>query len=144
MNSLSSLVFLVAMSTTPASSPAAITPPVGSAERAAILDAAREPAARELGRSVQFVVKDLNTVDGWAFLYATLAEADGQAFSYVGTRFEEAAENGMKSRSYAALLRKREGGWNVTVYSVGPTDVAWQGWAEDYAAPAALFVLSGD
>ncbi len=117
------------------------TPAAGSAERIAILDAARVPATQELGKSIQFRVDQLNVLDGWAFVRAAMLDADGKPLSYTGTRYAEAAAHGMKSRSYVALLHAGSAGWNVVAHSVGPTDVAWEGWSREFAAPAALFVL---
>ncbi|KRE99998.1 hypothetical protein ASG87_13505 [Frateuria sp. Soil773] len=126
------------MTATPAGD-AAHVPPPGSPERAAILDAARVPVARELGRPVRFVVKRLQVLDGWAFLHASMLGAGGQPVDYRGTRYQEAAARGHKSDRYAALLRQRQGAWQVLAYSVGPTDMAWADWNTRYAAPVALF-----
>lgn len=110
-----------------------------AAERHAILDAARKPAEQELGKPVVFVVKQLRQQGGWAFLRATLQGAGGQPWSYRGTRYREAAEHGLKSDDYVALLQQQHGSWVVRTYRVGPTDVAWVDWSQQYGAPATLF-----
>lgn len=115
------------------------TPLAGSAERKAILDAARVPPERELGKPVQFVVKQLQVLDGWAFLSASMQGPGGQPFDYHGTRYQEAAEQGLKSDNYVALLKQQQGAWRVQTYSVGPTDVVWADWSTSQGAPAALF-----
>ena len=115
------------------------SPPAGSPERAAILDAARAPAERDLGKPVQFVVKQLEVLDAWAFVHARMQSPGGQAIDYAGTPYAEAAEHGLKSSSYAALLQRHGASWTAVTYSLGPTDVAWLGWAEQYGAPQALF-----
>lgn len=120
------------------------SPATGSAERTAILDAARQPAVDELGKPVQFVVKQIDVLDGWAFLHARMQSPGGQTIDYADTRYAEAAAHGHKSSSYAALLKRQGEIWKVLAYSVGPTDVAWIGWAQEYGAPAVLFEAPGE
>lgn len=118
---------------------AAHMPAAGTQARQAILDAARKPVDKELGVHVQFVVKQLRALDGWAFLHATMQGPGGQPVDYRGTRYEDADTHGAKSDKYAALLKQHEGGWQVQAYSVGPTDMVWADWSATYGAPAALF-----
>jgi len=115
------------------------SPATGSAERVAILDAARKPVADELGKPVQFVVKQIDVQGSWAFLHARMQSPGGQTIDYADTRYADAAAHGHKSSSYAALLQRQGESWSVLAYSVGPTDVAWIGWAQQYGAPPALF-----
>jgi hypothetical protein len=115
------------------------TPPTGSAERTAILEAARKPAVEDLGKPVEFVVKQIDVLDQWAFLHARMQSPGGQTIDYAGTKYADAAQRGQKSASYAALLQRSGNGWSVVAFSIGPTDVAWVGWAQEYSAPAVLF-----
>jgi len=108
-------------------------------QRTEILDAARNPVERDLGKTAKFVVKSLGSQQDWAFLHARMVTPEGKQFSYVGTPFADAAEHGLKSDSYAALLHLSAGRWQVIAYSIGPTDVAWQNWSRQYGAPMALF-----
>ncbi|HEY0622497.1 hypothetical protein [Sphingomonas sp.] len=114
---------------------------VDSVERNAILDASRIPVVEELGKPPVFVVRQLNRQGGWAFLFADMQQAGGMPFDYGGTRKAEAARQGYVSRSYAALLRKSEGGWRVVEAAIGPTDAAWEGWPAKYGVPATLFAF---
>lgn len=114
---------------------------MASAERDAILDAARIPVVEELGKPPVFVVRQLNRDGEWAFLFADMQQQGGTPYDYGGTRKAEAARQGLVSHSYAALLRKGESGWRVVEAAIGPTDAAWEGWAAKYGAPAALFVF---
>jgi len=115
------------------------TQPVSQTERREILHAARAAAMRDLGKPVRFVVQNLNAENEWAFLYARMVDPNGAPLSYEGTPFAAAAQHGLKSGSYAALLRKSERGWHVLIHVVGPTDVAWVGWGQQFGAPNALF-----
>ena len=104
------------------------------------VEAAQANAARELGKPVQLAIKTFNTEQGWAFIHATMLGADGQPFSYAGTEFAQAAEAGIKSTSYAALLqRTHDGKWHIVVERIGPTDLAWADWSQQYGAPPTLF-----
>lgn len=115
---------------------------VDSVERSAILDAARIPVVEEFGKPPVLVIRQLNRQGEWAFLFADMQQGGGAPFDYGGTRKAEAARQGFVSRSYAALLRKAEGGrWRVVEAAIGPTDAAWEGWAMKYDVSASLFAF---
>ena len=118
---------------------AARTPATGSAERTQLIDAARAPAEQKLHKPVQFVVDICKISGDWGFLKAHLQNPGGTPFDYDGTEFAEAAEQGGKSKTYAALLRRNGERWDVAAYVIGPTDPAWLGWTDAYGAPAVLF-----
>jgi hypothetical protein len=107
--------------------------------RAALLETARNAAAKELGKAPKFRVDQLQRDGDWAFLLATMQDAEGKPFDYRGTPLADAAQQGFVSRTYAALLRRQGGEWNVVVKAIGPSDVAWEGWPTQYGAPASLF-----
>jgi hypothetical protein len=117
----------------------ASTAPISGAERVAILDTARQPVVRQLGKPVKFLVRTLNRDGDWAFLVATMQDAQGRPITYAGTPLASAEAEGMISRDYVALLQRSGGRWRVVDQAVGPTDVAWEGWAVRYGAPAGLF-----
>lgn len=110
--------------------------------RAALLAAARAPVRAALGKAPKFQVDQLKRDGDWAFLLATMQEADGRPFDFAGTKLADAARHGAVSRTYAALLRHKAGGWEVVAKAIGPSDVAWEDWPQRYGAPASLF--SGD
>ncbi|RVT93302.1 hypothetical protein [Sphingomonas crocodyli] len=114
--------------------------PVSGPTRTAILDSAREPVSAAIGKPVLFKVRQLKEADGWAFLIADMEEREGVPISYAGTSRADAAEQGFISRTYAALLHKKGDSWTVIDKAIGPTDVAWEGWAKTYKAPAGIFV----
>lgn len=115
------------------------TPATGTTERTAILDAARAPAEKALGRKVVFRVNRLSVLKGWAYLEASMQGPDGQPISYADTSFQQAAEHGRKSDLYMALLQQNGDTWQVKDYRVGPTDVAWATWPGQYGAPRVIF-----
>jgi len=115
------------------------TPEPGSQERKALLDATRAPLEQRLRQPVLFIVDQLNVAGDWAFLRAHLQGAGGKPLDFAGTPFEEAARAGFLSRTYVALLQRQQGHWAIRAEAVGPTDVAWANWADNYGAPAALF-----
>lgn len=111
------------------------------AERDALLATARAATAAHLGLQPGPVLQPeaLRTRDGWAFLTTRLRDASGQRFDYAGTDQHAAALAGAKSDRCVALLQRQPSGtWKVIALAVGPTDVAWQGWAAQYQAPAEL------
>lgn len=108
-------------------------------ERAALLESARAPVRAALGREAKFRVDQLTRDGDWAFLLATMQEADGRPFDFAGTPLADAAKHGAVSRTYAALLRRKGEGWEVVARAIGPSDVAWEDWSQRYGAPAKLF-----
>ncbi|UIJ46503.1 hypothetical protein LZK98_06020 [Sphingomonas cannabina] len=112
---------------------------VAEADRAAILDIARQPVAQHLGKPVKFKVRTLHRDGDWAFLIAEMQDSGGRPISYAGTPLASAEAEGMVSKDYAALLRRIGGHWRVADYAIGPTDVAWAEWPAKHKAPRALF-----
>lgn len=112
---------------------------VDAAERAVILEAAREPAAKRLGKPVKFKVRTLARDGDWAFLIAAMEDSSGRPISYVGTALASAEAEGAVSKDYVALLRLSGGSWRIVDNAVGPTDVAWADWPSKHGAPQSLF-----
>lgn len=110
-----------------------------TAERAAILEAAREPAAKRLGKPVRFKIRTLTRDGDWAFLIAAMEDSSGRPISYVGTALASAEAEGAVSKDYVALLRLSGGSWRIVDNAVGPTDVAWADWPSKHGAPQSLF-----
>lgn len=115
------------------------TPPPGSAERAAIMDAVRGPVEQELGQPIIFAVKTLRVTNDWVFLHAVPQRPDGSPVDYATTSYGEAQQDGSFDDQVAALLARDGSGWRVVTYAIGFTDVAWDGWDETHGAPAWLW-----
>jgi hypothetical protein len=116
------------------------TPPSGSAERTAILDALRAPVQKELKRAALFKVDHLKVQNGWAFLRGVPRQPGGKPMSYRGTAYQRAREDGVFDDWICALLRRQPGGkWRVVTYVIGATDVVYEGWDRQYKAPPAIF-----
>ncbi|MDG9923904.1 MULTISPECIES: hypothetical protein [unclassified Pseudomonas] len=112
------------------------------ARRKPLLDALRSHAQEDLDQPVQFVVDTLRERDGWVFAVVRPQTKDGQPIDFSRTVHAERLEAGiLDSDTIFALLQLQDGQWQVRDYVVGPTDVAWAGWATDYQAPAELFDL---
>lgn len=116
----------------------AYTPKPGSDERAAIMDALRVPAKRDLGRTVIFKVDVLRVVDDWAFARVTPQMPDGSEVDYSKTKFREQMEEGAFDPQGEALLRRTVDGWDVVEWRFGGTDVVSVEWVEKYDLPASL------
>lgn len=110
-----------------------------AAERAALMDAARPAAEADLGLPVRFVVTRLERQGEWAFLLATMQNPHGRPVDLARSKRASAAREGMVSNVYAALLRRRDGHWVPVDHATGPTDVAWEDWADKHGAPRAVF-----
>ncbi|HEX2892041.1 hypothetical protein [Vineibacter terrae] len=109
--------------------------------RKTLLDALRPAIERDLGLPVQFVVKTLRQQNDWAFAIVVPQARDGSQIDYRRTRYAEAIREGMfDGGTVFALLQKRDQ-WTVRAFVIGPTDVAYAAWPDEYGAPYALFGL---
>lgn len=115
------------------------TPAPGSAERKAILDALRKPVERNLGQDVLFKIDHFKVSGEWAFVRGVPQQPGGQPIDYSRTEYREAIEAGAFDDGFCALLERRAGKWTVVTYVIGATDVAWDGWWDEYGAPKAIF-----
>jgi hypothetical protein len=102
-----------------ASSPAA----PGSPQRAAILDAMRPAIETALRSPVEFVVTRIGVEGGWALVIADPQRPGGGAIdgSHLGPEEER---DGL---TVNAILRFRNGRWNLVDHAIGPTDVWYCG-----------------
>lgn len=96
------------------------SPPPGSAERRAVLDAVRPHVEEQLGAPVEFVVQTIRVSGDWAFVQATPQRPGGRAIS--------APYPEMDGVHTEAILRRDGGGWVTIGWAVGATDV----WYVDY------------
>jgi len=114
-------------------------PPRGSPERAAIMDAARGPVSADLGQPVIFVVDHLRSDGNFAYLQAVPHQPGGAPLDWMTTPFARDWQGDFMSDIVMVLLRRSDGRWQVIDHVVGPTDVHWVSWMEDYGLPPALF-----
>jgi hypothetical protein len=96
------------------------TPPPGSPERRAVLDAMRAEIRRWHGLEVVFVVDELNVQEGWAWLHARPQSRDGR------NRYEDVA----------GLLRLEQGAWRVLTFKEVDVETIRERFP---SAPAAVF-----
>ncbi len=107
-----------ATSAQPIGRPAAPAP--GSTQRRAILDALRPAVERQVGPNVEFVVREMRVIDGWAFVSATPQRRGGRPIN--GRRYFQDFEE-MGGMEVSAILRLRGGRWTLVNQAIGATDV---------------------
>jgi len=115
------------------------TPVAGSGERKAIMESLRGPIERDLKKRVVFKVDHLKVQGGWAFIRGVPEQPGGAAMDYRGTQYEEAIKEGVFDDWFCALLQRQGGKWRVRIYSIGATDVTYEGWDKEYKAPPEIF-----
>ena len=115
------------------------SPRRGSLERKAILDALRIPVQKKLRQRVIFKIDNIDVKDSFAFVLATPLRSNGGAIDYKKTPYARDFEEGHFSDLACGLLRFSKGRWTVIACEVGPTDVVWASWPDDYGAPRAIF-----
>lgn len=98
----------------------ALTPPPGSPERRAILDALRAEIRRTLGLDVVFLVEHLKVKDGWSWIHTRPQSKDGLS------NYED----------ISALLRDQGRGWRVLDLSDGEIEGVRKRFPQ---APKAIF-----
>lgn len=114
----------------------------GDALRKPLLDALRPAIEADLGQPVQFVVKTLRKQNDWAFAVVTPRTKAGGAIDFSKTRHAGAIRAGMfDGGTVFALLRRQGAAWSVRTFAVGPTDVVYAGWPDEFGAPYPLFGL---
>jgi hypothetical protein len=122
-----------------AADPRYATPPPGSAERTAVLDAARVPVEKDLGQAIIFQLKTLRVTPEWAFLHGIPKRADGKPIDTSRSIYADDAKGDAFSGHAAVLLVRDGAGWRLVTYSVGFTDVVWDSWDEEFGAPSWLW-----
>ena len=109
------------------------TPEPGSAERAAIMDAIREPAQKDLKQSMIFKVDRLRVAGNWAYARVSPTRPDGGKLDYSRTKYQKLIELGAFDPQGEALLFKENGGkWSVLEWVFGATDVPSAGWSSKH------------
>ena len=115
------------------------TPEAGTAERKAIMDALRVPIKKQLKKDVIFKIDALKVQNGWAFVRGVPKRPDGGPMDYRGTVYAANIQAGAFDDWFCALLKRRGDQWQGVQYSIGATDVVWEGWDKQYHAPSAIF-----
>ncbi len=116
-------------------------PPPGSPLRKAILEGLRPTIQKDLGgMAVQFVVKKLSVLNGWAFLEGEVQKKGGGKIDFLKTRYaEDVRSEAFDGPTLFALVRQRGKSWKCVAFAIGPTDVAYATWGKTYGAPRQLF-----
>ncbi len=99
---------------------ATASPVAGSAQRRAILDAIRPGVEAQIGPNVEFVVRRIRVVRGWALVIADPQRRGGRQID--GHRYFPDFDN-MGGLSVTAILRYQGGRWRVVEQAIGATDV---------------------
>ncbi len=115
-------------------------PAPGAPLRAEILDSARPIFVGETNGPIEFVVRQLNVWNDWAFGDVRLQRPGGQPIDWRKTQFADDVRNGMFDPAGSFFLLKRiDSTWALVEHATGPTDVAWDGWRADHGLPLVLF-----
>ena len=114
------------------------TPAPGSEERAAIMDALRVPAEKELKQSVIFKVERLRVAGDWAYARVSPTRPNGDKIDFSKTKYRKQVELGAFDPQGEALLRLEDDGWEVLEWAFGGTDVASAEWGDKYRLPKSL------
>ena len=113
---------------------------VADPQRRVLLDALRPTIERDLGQRVKFVVHRLRAQGRWAFAHVVPQTPARGAIDFRRTRHAERVKAGIfDGPDVYALLEQRDGRWTVRDFVVGPTDVAYLAWPDEFGAPAGLF-----
>lgn len=113
---------------------------VADPQRRVLLNALRPAVERDLMQKVKFVVRTLRRQDRWAFAHVVPQTPTGGAIDFRRTHHAERVEAGIfDGPDVYALLEQKDGRWIVRDFVVGPTDVAYLAWPDEYGAPMGLF-----
>ena len=116
--------------------------PVGDPLRPVVLNALRPSIVADLGQPVMFVVQTLKAQGDWAFVVARPQRPDGREIDFRQTRYREALAEGVFSGPVLyALMQRRDQRWTVATFVIGPTDLRYASWPEEFDAPRELLGL---
>lgn len=106
---------------------AAHTPPPGSADRVALMNALRAVVRHDIGGDVVFVVRALRMDGDWAFAVVEPTWPDGRRIVAAATplhraQTDKAALDGLRTE---AIWRRQNGRWRVIAHAIGATDAWW-------------------
>lgn len=110
-------------------------PARGSAERRALMDAARPIAEDNLGAPIEFVVHELRVLDGIAFAMLQAQRPGGGAIDLRDTPmaargdWDPYLENNTEMQ---VLYRKSGSQWVAVHWGIAPTDVWWAGFCDGW------------
>ncbi len=113
----------------------------GHSLRSVLLDAARPTFVAETDGDVEFVVRRLTVWGPWAFGQVKPQRPGGSPIDWARTAYADIHAQGDldgDGESYFLLIR-HSGEWVVHEFAIGPTDVVWAGWAEEYYLPSQMF-----
>ncbi len=114
------------------------TPAPGTPERAAIMDALRVPAKKDLGMTVIFKVDRLRVAGDWAYARVAPTKPNGDAIDFSKTKFREQMEADMFDPLGEALLHRENNEWKMLEWVFGGTDSQSSGWSSTYRFPKSL------
>jgi hypothetical protein len=115
-------------------------PPPNTSLRAQILDTVRPVFAGDTYGPVEFVVRQLNVSNDWAFGDVRLQRPGGAPIDWSKTQFADAYKQGMFDPSGSFFLLKWiDTRWAIVEHATGPTDAPWFGWQADHHLSEGLF-----
>ncbi|MEO0636156.1 MAG: hypothetical protein AAFY73_05855 [Pseudomonadota bacterium] len=112
-------------------------PPRGSELRRTLLDTVRPSAEVDLGVPVEFVVRELRVSGPWAFFAGDMQKPGGVPIRCAEIRYPDDCSL-MDGFSIYALMSRQGNRWRLRDMHIGPTDVSWSAWPEQYGVPCRL------
>ena len=104
------------------------------------MNAARPAFEYATGGQVVFVVKRIAVWGDWAFGDVRPVRPNGVEIDWKQTRFAPDLAAGIfQTETSFFLLKRVDGKWTMADYAIGPSDVTWDGWRQQYNLPPALF-----
>ncbi len=99
----------------------------------------------DLHQAVQVRVEGFRVEGDWAFIKVLPLTTSGQFIDFATTPYADDAADDMidgHGTSYLLFQRKPKTGWSKVEYALGPTDVAWENWPEQFGFPASLLEIN--
>jgi hypothetical protein len=118
------LITALLVSSMPAAAQTIHTPARGSAERRAILDALRPSMEAKFRSRIEFVPSVLCVQGTWALVFADGQRPGGGELPWRNAMDPEWHETG--GHEISAVLRFRNGRWNLVESAIGATDVWYE------------------
>lgn len=114
-------------------------PKLGSKERKAIMEGLRQVVGPTVKQPVVFKTDWIRSNGEWAFLNGTPQRPNGGELDYSKTQYAENIREGMFGGGFTAIMHRKEKRWSAVEWTLGATDVPWDGAWKRLKLPRGLF-----
>ena len=114
-------------------------PKPGSKERKAIMEGLRAVVGPSVKQAVVFDTDWIRSNGDWAFLKGKPRRPDGRSLDYSKTQYQGSIRAGAFDDGFTAIMHRKGMRWSAVEWTIGATDVPWDGAWRRLTLPRGLF-----